>query len=120
MPMRRGPTPLMRRHGAFLRKFAQNPTHCTIDKAGVSQLQALQEILQNVKLGNIAIPPEAIKGVNRVQLGKGLESACNYRITPRRLKSLLIGNKQTGGFALASLARFAIPIALDLLTHGKS
>ena len=84
-----------------------------IRKAGVSQLRAIQEVLQNVKMGNIPIPSKLIKGTQRYQIGKGLSSLCCYRTRPRRIKALLAGNSQTGGFPLATLATFAIPKVMN-------
>ena len=90
--LRKGPTPLLRQHGTFLRR-----------------------VLQNVKMGNIPIPPKLIKGTPRNQIGKGRSTLCCYKTGPRRIKALLAGKNPTGGFPLAALARYAIPIALSFL-----
>lgn len=111
--LRQGPTPLLRRHANFLRRVVTRPD--LLQRAGVSQLRAIQEVLQNVKMGNIPVPPKLIKGSPRYQIGKGLSTLCCYRTGPRRIKALLAGNSQTGGFPLAALARYAIPIALSFL-----
>ena len=106
--LRKGPTPLLRQHGTFLRRVVTRPD--LLQRAGLSQLRAIQEVLQNVKMGNIPIPPKLIKGTPRNQIGKGLSTLCCYKTGP-----LLAGNNQTGGFPLAALARYAIPIALSFL-----
>ena len=62
----------------------------------MSQLRAIQEVLQNVKMGNIPIPPKLIKGTPRNQIGKGLSTLCCYKTGPRRIKAVLAGNNQTG------------------------
>ena len=111
--LRKGPTPLLRQHGTFLRRVFTRPD--LLQRTGVSQLRVIQEVLQNVKMGNIPIPPKLIIGTPRNQIGKGLSTLCCYKTGPRRIKALLAGNNQTGGFPLAALARYAIPIALSFL-----
>ena len=115
--LRHGPTPLLRRHHGVLRRVVTQPN--VLRKAWVSQLRAIQEVLQNVKMGNIPIPPKLIKGTPRYQIGKGLSSLCCYRTRPRRIKALLAGNRQTGGFPLATLAKFAIPKVMKKVSCPK-
>ena len=103
---RRGPTPLLRRHAQFLKSIEQDP-HVLL-RAGRQQLCAIQEILQNVKMGTIQVPPKLIKGLNRKMMGHALETACSHRTKPARLRSLLRGNSQTGGFPLHILVRFGV------------
>ena len=110
---RRGPTPLLRRHAQFLKNMEQDPN--VLLRAGPKQLNAIQEILQNIKMGNIQVPKKLIKGMNRKMLGHALETACSHRTKPARLRSLLRGNSQTGGFPLHLLARFGATIVFKHL-----
>lgn len=119
--LRKGATPLLRKYIRFAHEFATAKSAIPLVlSANRSQLRTLQELLRNVKTGQVPINPNIIKGYSREKIGRGLETFCrHYDEKPEKLKSLLLGNQQTGGFALGAIAKFALPIVLDsLLSRG--
>ena len=51
----------LRKHRHFLERFHHDPDS-SIHTAGTAQLRALQEVLQNVKIGAVPVPTDLIKG----------------------------------------------------------
>ena len=81
MRTKTGPTPLLQKHRHFLERFHHDPDS-SIHTAGTAQLRALQEVLQNVKIGTVPVPTDLIKGTPRSTIGKALETACCIRTAP--------------------------------------
>ena len=112
MRTKTGPTPLLRKHRHFLERFHHDPDS-SIHTAGTAQLRALQDVLQNVKIGAVPVPTDLINGTPRSTIGKGLETACCIRTRPKRLRTLLRGNKATNYVPLAAIIQAVLPHIFD-------
>ena len=112
MRTKTGPTALLRKHRHFLERFHHDP-NTSIHTAGTAQLRALQEVLQNVKIGTVPVPTDLIKGTPRSTIGKALETACCIRTRPKRLRTLLRGNKGTNYVPLPTIIQAVLPPILD-------